>query len=341
MALTLSYSSVLPAAATVLGGSVLGVASSVVGPSASGLRPDWPCQPIPLPLLGQADAVLHECWLSDQPLSAGVSHGIHWRRSPEMLFGVLTLDEAEWQTDNDAPLLQAAGESVYRRIFALLHEAGMPYLWRVWNYIAEINQESCGLERYRQFNIGRQKAFQACVGSDTLNVPAACALGIQGKGPLSIAFMAGAQAPVPIENPRQVSAYYYPSQYGPSSPTFSRAVLLYPKGQEILSISGTASIVGHETLHQGNVAEQSRESMRNIEAVVASANHKARSRPFSTDELHYRVYLRRREDLPLIQAALAPWLTPSPTVHYVLADVCRGDLLMELEAVALHSLESV
>jgi hypothetical protein len=110
--------------------------------------------------------------------------------------------------------LQAATEEAYRRIFRLIEREGLPHLWRVWNYLAAINGESNGLERYRQFNIGRQDAFLEFSRGATGNVPAACAIGL-ASGPLSIAFMAGDQPAVPVENPRQVSAYNYPASYAP------------------------------------------------------------------------------------------------------------------------------
>jgi enamine deaminase RidA (YjgF/YER057c/UK114 family) len=111
-------------------------------------------------------------------------------------------------------------------------------------------------------------------------------------GALSIAFMAGKAPAVPLENPRQVSAYNYPADYGPRSPTFSRGALGYLPGQEILFISGTASIVGHQTVHPGDVAGQCRECIANIAAVLGEANRQRRSAPFALDELVYRVYVR-------------------------------------------------
>jgi enamine deaminase RidA (YjgF/YER057c/UK114 family) len=265
-----------------------------------------------------------------------VSEGIAWRRAGDTLFGVINLDEAEFAAANGRSPLQAASEAAYDRIFRLLDAQQLPYLWRVWNYMADINAVSHGLERYRQFNIGRQDAFIAHRRGATGNVPAACAIGLAG-GPLSIAFLAGQTAPVPFENPRQVSAYNYPAEYGPRAPTFSRAALVHPPGQEILFISGTASIVGHRTAHPHDVAGQCRETMANIAALVAEVNRGARSRPFALDELAYRVYVRHAADFPLIRDTLAP-LVGGAEALYVQSDICRADLLLEIEAMASHTL---
>jgi len=292
---------------------------------------DWPEQTIAARLAGGDPASLREIWLSSVDCHEGRDEGIAWRRAGDILYGVIELDEAEFADAARTPL-QAASETAYRRIFRLLDAQGLPELWRVWNYLAGINNETHGLERYRQFNTGRQDAFLACKRGATGNVPAACALGLSG-GPLSIAFLAGNVPAVPVENPRQVSAYHYPADYGPRSPTFSRAALVYPPGQEILFISGTASIVGHRSMHVGDVAGQTREALANILVVLDEANRVARQGRFQPEQLVCRAYLRNEGDRAMVAEVIHELLGPVE-VCYVVADVCRADLLVEIEAMA-------
>ena len=232
--------------------------------------------------------------------------------------------------------LRAHSDQAYTGIFRLLDAQGLPHLWRVWNYMADINGSADGLERYRQFNLGRAEAFLQGARSVVGRVPAACALGLAG-GPLSIAFLAGSTPAVPIENPRQVSAYHYPAEYGPRSPTFSRAALVYPPGQELLFISGTASIVGHQSVHPGDVVAQTRESMDNVAVVLDQANQRSRSGGHALGALSYRVYIRHAADTPQVQAVMAERVGAAPVVC-VLADVCRAELLVEVEAQGLRPL---
>jgi len=316
--------------AAVLGGACLGSAAPISAV-------DWPEQGILTPLLGSTAKRLHEIWTVDGECLGGSAQGMNWRRCGDLLFGVIEFSEADF-SGMPVPPLQAASQAAYERIFALLDGQKLPYLWRVWNYLADINGEHDGLERYRQFNIGRQDAFLASQRGATGNVPAACALGF-AAGPLSIAFLAGPTPAVPIENPRQVSAYDYPADYGPRSPTFSRAALVYPPAQEILFISGTASIVGHRTVHVGDVLGQCRESMANIAAVVDEANLSVRGPAFSLGQLAYRVYIRHAADYPRVRETLTPLLQGADNVVYVQADVCRSDLLVEIEAMALQTLD--
>jgi len=317
-------------------------ADRVLGASYMGLLPAkiaaaWPSQSIIAPLLGCTHTCVQEIWQFAGDCNAGRREDIAYRRAGGLLFGVIELDEADFASTG-VPL-QAATEEAYRRIFSLMEHQGLPHLWRVWNYLADINLECDGLERYRHFNIGRQEAFLACHRGASGNVPAACAIGLAG-GPLSIAFMAGDQPAVPIENPRQVSAYNYPATYGPRSPTFSRAALVYLPGQEILFISGTASIVGHLTVHSGDVAGQCAESLANVAAVVEQANRVSRGQPYALENLSYRVYVRHAADFPAIHEVLTGRLGSAAEVVYLQADICRADLLVEIEAMASQSLEN-
>jgi enamine deaminase RidA (YjgF/YER057c/UK114 family) len=144
---------------------------------------------------------------------------------------------------------------------------------------------------------------------------------------------------VPVENPRQVSAYRYPETYGPRSPTFSRAALAdVGNGDVALFISGTASIVGHETVHQGDVLEQTRETLRNLEAVIAAANSQVTA-TFSLAMLDCVVYVRHPSDTDAVRSVLENALgANAPMIRhavYLEADICRSDLLVEIEAHAV------
>jgi len=231
--------------------------------------------------------------------------------------------------------LRAATQLAYEEMFAVLASAGCPHVLRLWNYFAGINDESDGLERYRHFNVGRQQAFLDAGRSAFDGAPAACALGTQG-GPLHLYFLAGRSMPIAIENPRQISAYRYPDRYGPRSPTFSRAALAEAGGgRQALFISGTASIVDHTTVHVGDVRRQTEECLANIDAVLQAVALQARA-PFDAQQLSYTINVRHRDDLAVVRAAFEARVgagTPAASrAVYLWADICRADLLVEVEA---------
>ena len=276
-----------------------------------------------------------EVWHSAELLQSGRHGPIRYRQSETLLFGCMSLDEV---AADARPPLQATTEAAYASIFELLESRGYHAL-RFWNYFPAINQESHDKERYRQFNIGRQDAFLAHGRSVIGNVPAACALGSAGGG-LHIAFLAARANVISVENPRQVSAYHYPSQYGPRSPTFARAGLVKLGGRDMLFISGTASIVGHQTLHHGDVVAQTRECLHNIAAIVAEAKRQAPDADFRLDALAYKVYVRHPEDMTTVRREMAQFIGTPVSVVFLQADVCRADLLVEIEASGGHAIGS-
>jgi chorismate lyase/3-hydroxybenzoate synthase len=296
------------------------------------------------PSLG-VDDNLCEVWRvagPEVPMANGAAErgGVHYRFCEDLLFGSITLEERSIEAEGPSSsgagghcgALARATEIAYREIFGVLEETEHRHLIRIWNYLPEINREADGDERYRHFNSARQLAFRDSGRVAVSTVPAASALGSPAGSPISIYFLAARQPPKMIENPRQTSAYHYPPKFGRHSPTFSRAcVLSEPQGTNLF-VSGTASIVGHETIHAGDVAAQTRETMANIAALLGEANRVVGAARYSLDDLKFKVYVREPTDLGAIEGALAGSLRASTSIVYLQADVCREDLLVEIEA---------
>ena len=281
--------------------------------------------------------MLCELWSTTQAVETGVLGRVRYSRSTDLLFGIITVSESTAPAGVAAaqtPLYEAT-EQTYREIFGALELLGYPHLVRIWNYVPEINRDTHSVERYKQFNSARQAAMLAAQRPVTGNVSAACALGASVGSPLVVYFLASASAATSIENPRQVSAYHYPSQYGIHSPIFSRAAVHRDADGLTLFISGTASIVGHQTLHEGDTAAQTRETLTNIEALLAEANRVTGSREFTLETLACKVYVRDPSELPIIQRELRSALGPSARLVYLQADICRRDLSVEIEATAM------
>jgi len=305
-------------------------------------RPAMQLDNVDLPLMAvdmampSSEEALCEIWHSNEPLRSGQLGAIRYRQSETLLFGCMSLDEMAVDVSRKAGSpLQSVTETAYQSLFALLEAQGYTSLLRVWNYFSGINAESHHIERYRQFNIGRQEAFLAHGRSVIDGVPAACALGTAAGG-LNIAFLATRSKVTGIENPRQVSAYHYPDQYGPRTPTFARAGLANLGGRDVLFISGTASIVGHQTLHHGDVAAQTRECLQNIAAVVDEANRQAPHADFQLDRFVFKVYVRNPENLAQVRREMADYFDKPVSAVFLQADICRADLLVEIEASGGH-----
>jgi len=280
---------------------------------------------IPLPELGGSSTV--EVWLSARPVRVGVTHGVSHAGNDTVLFLQCRLDE--YAPDALQPLTAMA----YRRLFAAARELGYPHLLRVWNYFPAINRECGGLERYRAFCAGRHQALVAELTEFETHLPAACAIGTDEPG-LRLYALAGRTAGIQIENPRQTSAFHYPRQYGPRSPSFSRAVLkAWGERHHHLYISGTASIVGHASQHVDLMA-QLNETLFNLRALLAQAN---RLTPEPLRPALLKVYCRPNLDLAALRQRIAQALDADPPTLFLQADICRRELLIEIEGLAVGS----
>ncbi|KWO64126.1 hypothetical protein [Burkholderia territorii] len=322
--------------------------------------PDLPLAPVQMALLdagGHAGAgAVCEIWQCDAPDLRSERRGALQYRYSEtagLAFGSIVVREQAEAIDADrdgGTPLERATYDAYRTLFDVLDMLGIAHALRIWNTVPAINALQFGIERYRQFNIGRQRAFDACRRALTGSVPAACALGsiapVTGDAPpaapLAIHFIASRTPADPVENPRQISAYHYPAEYGPRAPTFARAAA-WPadEASPLLFVSGTASIVGHRTVHRGDVVAQTRETISNLAAVLEQAARQGHG-AFTLADLSYRVYVRDAGDataLAAIERTLREAAGAAVRLLFVHADVCRDDLLVEIDASAGHPLE--
>ncbi|MDT0633600.1 hypothetical protein [Spectribacter hydrogenoxidans] len=221
---------------------------------------------------------------------------------------------------------------VYRQLLDLREALGFPHLLRVWHYLSDINAGEGDAERYKRFCQGRLEVLQDHP-SLLDRMPAATVVGSQLPG-LHLQCLLTRTPPQPLENPRQVRAYEYPRRYGPSRPAFARAArMAWPGAADQLFISGTASILGHETRHPGDVAAQLSESLANVATLLETAGEPFAGRGLTTLE-HLIVYLRDPGDIDTVETVLADRLPPGLAWTCRQAELCRRDLLVEVEALA-------
>jgi chorismate lyase / 3-hydroxybenzoate synthase len=241
---------------------------------------------------------------------------------------------AVWASEKNGLDLVQTTEILYAQLLGLIRRRGYPHLVRIWNYFAGINREENGMERYRQFCLGRYNALTQRELVET-QYPSACALGHSG-GDFLVYALATKIPPLHYENPRQASAYHYPSEYGPRSPSFARASLLQLPGKiPQLFVSGTASVVGSATQHPYDLIGQINETLENLSSLLAHVLADQHSySPISTklEAEILKVYVRNPEDLAQIKHHIDRAYPQVPVV-YLRADICRSDLLLEIDGI--------
>ncbi len=239
-----------------------------------------------------------------------------------------------------ADLDEAAFERVTFQSYKLIRRAlstcpaNIPV--RFWNYIPSIHDAMDGdRDRYMVFNAGRFNAFcEWFGGSDQLSGRVATASGVGHAGrDLVIHCLAAPVAGKAIENPRQIPAFRYSKRYGPLPPCFARATVvndLLPIGRSVL-VAGTASIAGENTVHRNELTGQFRETLANLASLVSAAGVNGNPLAAFTE---VRIYHPRKRDAAMILKLAAEAFPKAPRPQLMLADLCRSELLVEIEGVA-------
>jgi chorismate lyase/3-hydroxybenzoate synthase len=323
-ALSATLSPVGPRVAYVQPTSIREMQGSVLLAVTFGGQPDVPGS-VRVPLEPVIGSGLAEVWYAHGPVIRGNTDSIRYSADDHFLAGVIEIDEARHGG------IERAAEFAYRAISGLQADSNYPHLLRTWNHVDAINVGDGDAERYRGFCSGRVAGLD---GRTLTQHPAATVIGRRDdERVLQIYWLAGRQPGIALENPRQLPAYQYPRQYGQTSPTFSRAMLVSP---DALLISGTASIVGHASLHAGSVAGQVEEILANLETLISRAHAQSPGLPGKLGRnTLIKAYVRHRDHAAEVERRLRAHLSAEASVLVLLGDVCRADLLVEFEC--LHT----
>ena len=225
---------------------------------------------------------------------------------------------------------------------------GFSDMYRTWFYQGHIVDAEGETQRYKELNRARsdmylgQKfitqflpqghqgiAFPAStgIGTDDYDLVASCQAIRAERDDLII---------VPLENPMQVSAFDYAQVYSPKSPKFSRATAFVAGSDAKVYISGTASITDSESRFEGDPERQTHQTLDNIAALVTAENlAKHGANGFDATLEHtvvVRVYVKYREHFPLVRQVCEQRIPGTPII-YTFADVCRPELLVEIEGI--------
>jgi chorismatase len=279
--------------------------------------------------LGEAFA---EVWTTTGTVETGEHHGVVYAHDGEYLLVAGRIAPAGRYTEDT--------RAAYVAALDLMDGLGYKNCFRMWNFLNDINGDNAeGLEIYRDFCKGRAEAFELFHFGDK-EVPSATGIGSQGGG-IAFYFLASRSAALTsVENSKQMAAYHYPRQYGPRPPKFARATYLAGTHTDRRSgqiyVAGTASIRGHETLHDGDIAAQVKLSLDNIEHLISDENLadyeiKQGNSLLNLDNI--KVYVRHRSDIPTVRRMCEERFSPNARVQYLNVDVCRADLLVEIEGI--------
>jgi enamine deaminase RidA (YjgF/YER057c/UK114 family) len=242
-----------------------------------------------------------------------------------------------------------AAEKAFSLMVAILENEQMSLdnLVRQWNYIGNILSVKDGNQNYQIFNEVRNDYYTRF--RKVHGYPAATGVGMM-HGEVILDFCAiesdGSVKIKPVENPNQVNAYNYGQDVLKGSknkdkpvkhpPQFERALLIANNRDAVLHISGTASIIGQETIGIGDIVEQTLVTIENIKKLSDTERLcQLILSPVIYREKYslLRVYIKQQNDFSIVRRICNDHFPQIPAI-YIEADICRDDLLMEIEAEA-------
>jgi enamine deaminase RidA (YjgF/YER057c/UK114 family) len=224
-------------------------------------------------------------------------------------------------------------EAMFRQAERLLHAQGSTYqdVVRTWIYISDI------LDWYDDFNVVRNHCYSeyGFIGNADTQMPAEqiylpASTGIEGKNPFGRAatmdLFAVHRSPTssikvrPIYGTKQRSPFRYGS-------AFSRAVVIEDAESKLIFVSGTASIdEDGKSVFIGDPAQQMQQTFNVVSDLIAPEGAKLQ------DICEATVFLKRRQDFSIYQKIMEQvGISNAPSVN-VVADVCRDELLFEIDA---------
>jgi len=296
-------------------------------------------------------------------------------KPPRWVAGLLGQAEIELHSHDDSLLIDAADVSLamarvedaltldgvglqsrvvraYQSIAARLVPIEARHPVRFWNFIPQLNQPmGDGRDRYMAFNAGRHAAFTEWFGDQWVTasmVPTASGVGHFGSD-LFIWCLASRRHGRAVENPQQYPSCCYSPRYGPLPPCFARATMIdlphvAMSGRNILLVGGTASIRGENTVGPASLRRQTLITLQNLGLVVKAASLDSRTgdvmvngdlRRWLACYRHLRVYFSRTQDQPTLAKLIESRLSPVQEIEWIHAPLCRPELLVEIEGVAI------
>lgn len=263
-----------------------------------------------------------EVWRTRGDIRHGADGDVRWMSDGDYAMAFVDLDERA-----HGGVLETTRRA-YTSLVAWVRASTTPHFLRIWNYFAAINEGTADDERYRRFCGGRAAGLGPAFAG---NYPAASAIGTHdGERRVQVYAVAARVPGTAVENPRQWSAWRYPRQYGPTAPGFARGMRA-PTHSPQLYISGTAAVVGHASHHAGDIDAQLDETMKNLDSLLQSAQSKSALGHGAGDVL--KVYVRHPEHAARVESGLRARLGPHVPMVLLHGDICRAELLLEIDGV--------
>jgi len=262
----------------------------------------------------------------------GIPKGRSWSVNGSTFYILQGIDGGT-QTNLDLTNRTSRSEAMFHQAERLLRAQGANYqdVVRTWIYISDI------LDWYGDFNVVRNKCYSEYgfihnndtkLNAEQMYLPAST--GIEGKNPsgspatmdvFAVRHSQNSSIKVrPLYGLKQRSPFRYGS-------AFSRAIVIEEPGSKLILVSGTASInEDGKSVFLNDPAAQIKQTLQVVSTLINPEGATLQ------DICEATVFMKRKEDFPLFQTLAEQFgISQIPSVN-VIADVCRDELLFEIDA---------
>lgn len=244
-------------------------------------------------------------------------------------------------------------EGAFRILKSILQKEGLGFtdIIRQWNYVENILnvQDESGhvIQHYQILNDVRSKYYAE--SNFDKGYPAATGIGMNAGGVILDIYAVRSMKNIaiyPLKNPFQIDAYNYSeqmlvgdatvNQQKKTTPKFERAKYIEINNKANIYISGTASINSELTVGINDPVKQTETTLKNIRDLISVKNlHKTGINGIDKKPEYefIRVYIKYREHFKCVRNICSGRFDNIP-VHYLITDICRDNLLVEVEGVA-------
>jgi len=236
--------------------------------------------------------------------------------------------------------------SVFDKISSVFNfeNVGLQHIVRQWNYIGNITDFENGNQHYQLFNNSRSDFYKKVDFENGYPAATGISMSLNSIFVSVLAILPTSSTTIhSIDNSLQIPAYKYSesvlvdgkTEQLKTTPKFERGKLVMHDDTGIFFVSGTAAIRNEKSMDADSAVLQTRQTIENINFLISNKNIEQ----YTNEKNVYlslnsiRVYVKRCEDYAAIKAEVEKaW--PNVTAIYLLAEVCRTELLVEIEGIA-------
>ncbi len=273
--------------------------------------------------------VAEEIWRTNLPVRSGTAGDAVFAEDGEYLFYAARLGPQR--------RYRARVRELYETALRFACEHGYSDLVRMWNGIGGIGGATAkGAGIYDDCCAGRAEAFAAWERQFP-SMPAVTGIGTLSAGVDLCILATKPGRTVHMENPHQDPARESSWRRGERPQISARATYLEEPGAGSLFVSGTATMAGENAAHADDVARQTVETLRKIDALVGGYNlsrYGLHGNGYAARDMdQIKVYVRDGRHVPVVRDVCSLVFPAESEIAYFNVDVCRTELLVAIEGV--------